>query len=843
MNRVQPAAVVSPPQRQRTWPPPSPTADSSLPPSRNSSVRKSNQQSKPAPANTRDELLLSLMASEAAIDSRNFEILSAEQVDDLKKEHQLLSQRQEALSRKLALEIKIRDAALSLARVNSSNSAKQQQSSEQLDAANSRVDHAQSELYKVSTTLSQLHATLMEHRAAVLSFSVKSMELKLSGTVAEDSGYDSSNRSTLTSPATTFSALSSPPSKFDGKHFFAGHADAVVPKRKLSPEAAAAEIQALQNKLASAKVALQAAGKKQAEMSRELSMIKLEKQEVETMTSLEKEDHTAELAKLKREKDDWEKQKSQWAKTEGDVEELREKLAEIETKKEEDEGQRRAELEEREQEIEEMRRAWEEERQVWEDERMEDLARLQEEFDSRGDHPNEELEAGLTAVQIMVKKHGIVLYSRDNSLQGLMNSVSTHLDGVQAKLEEYAKKETEWDAQRRRLEDDVRNGLDRREAMARELEDARRERDVIRAQSPPRMSMQSIAPESSSSSSADVIRILQPLWAILPSPEARAAKFGANTRSYRTTSPTPGTPGGPNSNSLGSGSGSGVITSLSDLDVRSLKALYDTRNSGIGGIGGINTPSSSPSTTQPSQPLQPFSLEAFAARVQALMADDRALIERLVRFAQAHDLLKKNAERAQKLAQDGTHALETYQKQVRVLEERNQGMGGRLAVLYVHIHILCLYIYPAATLRQFSSFACHLLTKIFSHHRQEEVQSLQDTVERLMAEKRELENLAAEQGETCRQLSEANDTLSTRTLTLAEEAAQASAMARMKFTAQISQHEGEIVGLNAKIEEMKRELSLAQNEIEAMRTSEHSRHIALLDELNSMHAQLRAAKS
>ena len=35
--------------------------------------------------NTRDELLISLMASEAVIDSRDFEIITAEEVDDLKK--------------------------------------------------------------------------------------------------------------------------------------------------------------------------------------------------------------------------------------------------------------------------------------------------------------------------------------------------------------------------------------------------------------------------------------------------------------------------------------------------------------------------------------------------------------------------------------------------------------------------------------------------------------------------------------------------------------------------------------------------------------------------------------
>ena len=94
---------------------------------------------------------------------------------------------------------------------------------------------------------------------------------------------------------------------------------------------------------------------------------------------------------------------------------------------------------------------------------------------------------------------------------------------------------------------------------------------------------------------------------------------------------------------------------LSDMDVRSLKTLYDPRGT----------------ATQPSSS---FTVENFVMRVQALVADDRALIERLVRFAQAHDLLKKNAERAQKLAQESSNALETYQKQVNMLEERNLTM-------------------------------------------------------------------------------------------------------------------------------------------------------------------------
>lgn len=159
------------------------------------------------------------------------------------------------------------------------------------------------------------------------------------------------------------------------------------------------------------------------------------------------------------------------------------------------------------------------------------------------------------------------------------------------------------------------------------------------------------APVEYTGDASKIVSILQPIWAILPSPEARAAKF-SNTRQYRTGSPTA-------TNSPGT-----AVASLSDLDVRSLKSLYDSRSN--------NLVSPKPSV---------FSVEAFAARVQALITDDRALIERLVRFAQAHDLLKKNAERAQKLAQEGNTALETYQKQVRTLEERNTSLSTKQAVM------------------------------------------------------------------------------------------------------------------------------------------------------------------
>jgi hypothetical protein len=255
---------------------------------------------------------------------------------------------------------------------------------------------------------------------------------------------------------------------------------------------------------------------------------------------------------------------------------------------------------------------------------------------------------------------------------------------------------------------------------------------------------------------AGFVAILQPLWATLPSPEARAARLTGATRPFRAgsgrTSPSmrvgAGTPGSPSPN----------VVSISDMDVRALKSLYNPGNgngsANTNGNSGASGGASNSGTGTPGSPMSPvtvegaggtFSVEAFALRVQALIADDRALMERLIRFAQAHDLLKKNAERAQKLAQDSNAALETYQRQVRVLEEQLARSDD---------------LYARASLS-----LSHLFDRFFFHR--------QEQHDQLAAEKLAVEERAAEQAETLRQLTEANATLSSRALQLAEDAAAA----------------------------------------------------------------------
>jgi uncharacterized protein YoxC len=346
-----------------------------------------------------------------------------------------------------------------------------------------------------------------------------------------------------------------------------------------------------------------------------------------------------------------------------------------------------------------------------------------------------------------------------------------------------------------RIGDELRAHTEKNEALSKDLDAVRLERDNARLEV---QSLESRVKELIDASTtpteppieytgevADIISILQPIWNILPAPELRALKLNSK-RHLRNPSMV---------SNLGrsSPSPSPSKSTLSDMDVRALKSLYDVRSQPPA------TPTSATSPPPPDQRKGTFSVEAFVSRVQALIVDDRALIDRLIRFAQAHDLLKKNAERAQKLAQDSNAALETYQRQVSTLERQNASLVSKQNALM------------------------------------DEIRDLQDAIERAVCESREMEMHAANQAETCRQLTEANSSLSAKTLTLAEEAAVAPEKVRKQLEGQLA--------------ECTEALRKAREEIDGMRMSEQTQRIALLDELNSMQtengnlrAQLRAKR-
>lgn len=415
-------------------------------------------------------------------------------------EQQVLSSRLVALSKKLTLETKIRDAATSLSRANASYKNVSKQSSEQLENANRKVDLAQKELWRVSDKAAEVNRKLLEHNAGVLSYSVRSMEKKMAPPEANGngelsvSGYNTPNRNSAMSPtqSSTNSARSnSSRSRFDGAHFFAGHSDAVVPSLPKGP-ASSAEVAALQEQLQAAQAALDAANAQQQKMSKELSSLRSERQTLQSSKSSELRQAEEIIAALEMQMSEMQGFGDQVSKLQDEKKTWSKERIELEEKRREvDKLERRLEmLEERSGELTELEATLARERRKL-DEKDREVAELKAERITllaerntlqSGGESKAQLEEGVDALQEIMKRHGVSHYSRDASVRGLAISIGKHLDEVKVKLDSQSRMQDEWNAVRAKLEEDARAGLDKREVLGEELEQARKERDAAKSE-------------------------------------------------------------------------------------------------------------------------------------------------------------------------------------------------------------------------------------------------------------------------------------------------------------------------------------------------------------------------
>jgi hypothetical protein len=144
----------------------------------------------------------------------------------------VLSSRVGALQRKLATEVKIRDAAQTLARLNASNSSPSpisRQSSSALETAERKVAAAQTELWRLQERAANIDRRLLEHRAGVLGAALAEAER---AQTKEHSNSILDTDSSFRSPLSSSSSLAVTTPKFDGAHFFAGHEGAIVPRKQ-----------------------------------------------------------------------------------------------------------------------------------------------------------------------------------------------------------------------------------------------------------------------------------------------------------------------------------------------------------------------------------------------------------------------------------------------------------------------------------------------------------------------------------------------------------------------------------------------------------------------------------
>lgn len=125
-----------------------------------------------------------LLIETAIYDSNQFQVLSYEEVEDLKKEHEFLGNRVDAAKRKLTLEAKVRDAALSLSRLYSKTAGRQRRKSllgkdgsvtevtkhtdEELVSSSRKCEELSQELWRLNNRATEIQKKLLQHSAGIL---------------------------------------------------------------------------------------------------------------------------------------------------------------------------------------------------------------------------------------------------------------------------------------------------------------------------------------------------------------------------------------------------------------------------------------------------------------------------------------------------------------------------------------------------------------------------------------------------------------------------------------------------------------------------------------------------
>lgn len=169
--------------------------------------------------NTSDPLVMHLLTETAIGDSMQFEILSFEETEHLKKELSSLSQRIGASKRKLALETKLREAALSLSKLDGTAESKNHniengsngtaklnghssvsgrgswgdnRSSSELALSTQKCEELAQELWRLERSANEARRRLLEHTAGVLQMTHKGLKKK-SATNNVENPYDAAN--------------------------------------------------------------------------------------------------------------------------------------------------------------------------------------------------------------------------------------------------------------------------------------------------------------------------------------------------------------------------------------------------------------------------------------------------------------------------------------------------------------------------------------------------------------------------------------------------------------------------------------------------------------------------
>lgn len=404
-----------------------------------------------------------------------------------------MASRLSAMSQRLKTALKVRNAVQTLSKSNAPYKSVNKQTSEELDVANRRVDTTQAEVWRLSERASEIQRRLLEHRAAVLSHSVRSLEKKMAPSGAEEhessaSGYSTPNRSSQMSPtATSVTSVATSSSKFDGAHFFAGHSDAIVPRVPRAPPTVG-DISAVEENWRATKEALEDAKARLAETARELADLRLEKVQVQTSMSMSLQNADEMIAELQREQEEWTRDRAELEERRREVDTLERRLEvleeqsgevmEVKTLLAQEREKRVALVAEKDREIEELNIMFEADRAAWDVERE----TLQSDGENQNQQHNQQqallLEEHARSLVAVMQEHGVSVDSRDSSMPTLMSSLRNHLEDLRAQLEALDQNQAELSQDKARLEDDLQGYRQEQETMTKELEELRRTKEA-----------------------------------------------------------------------------------------------------------------------------------------------------------------------------------------------------------------------------------------------------------------------------------------------------------------------------------------------------------------------------
>ena len=163
----------------------------------------------------KDPIQVHLITETALLDSKQYHILSQEEVDDLKKQSQFLLQRIESVRRNLTIQAKYRDAAISMAKLYSPSKADAKRRSllgnrqsgqsirdaeEERIACESKCEELASELFNLEKRLMEPHRLLLEHTAGILQLTHKASKRKQANGGQVANGIPGSPESLYTYP-------------------------------------------------------------------------------------------------------------------------------------------------------------------------------------------------------------------------------------------------------------------------------------------------------------------------------------------------------------------------------------------------------------------------------------------------------------------------------------------------------------------------------------------------------------------------------------------------------------------------------------------------------------------